>query len=221
MNKLFTTIFALAVSLATAAAHSQDIKGDVKAGEAKNAMCIGCHGIKGYQASFPEVYKVPMISGQSGKYIAAALQAYKKGDRKHPTMRGIAESLNDQDIADLSAYYEQHGVTAAAAPAARTAKTPSPAVAALLAKANCASCHGADFSKPIDPSYAKLGGQHADYLFVALKAYKVQNNPKVGRNNAIMAGMAGQYTNAELKQLANYLSSVEGDLKVVPQSKFR
>lgn len=221
MTKLFTTLFALAVSLVTAAAHSQDIKGDVKAGEAKNAMCIGCHGIKGYQASFPEVYKVPMISGQSGKYIAAALQAYKKGDRKHPTMRGIAESLNDQDIADLSAYYEQHGVTAAAAPAARTAKTPSPAVAALLAKANCASCHGADFSKPIDPSYPKLGGQHADYLFVALKAYKVENNPKVGRTNAIMAGMAKQYSNAELKQLANYLASVEGDLKVIPQSKFR
>jgi cytochrome c553 len=219
MNKLFTTIFALAVSLATAAAHSQDIKGDVKAGETKNAMCIGCHGIKGYQASFPEVYKVPMISGQSGKYIAAALQAYKKGERKHPTMRGLAESLNDQDIADLAAYYEQHGVSAA--PAARTAKTPSPAVAALLAKANCASCHGADFSKPIDPTYPKLGGQHADYLFVALKAYKVANNPKVGRNNAIMSGMAKQYTNAELKQLANYMASIEGDLKVVPQSKFR
>ncbi|MDO8373823.1 MAG: c-type cytochrome [Polaromonas sp.] len=221
MNKLFTTIFALAVSLATAAAHSQDIKGDVKAGETKNAMCIGCHGIKGYQASFPEVYKVPMISGQSGKYIAAALQAYKKGERKHPTMRGLAESLNDQDIADLAAYYEQHGVAAGAAPAARTVKTPTPAVAALLAKANCASCHGADFSKPIDPTYPKLGGQHADYLFVALKAYKVENNPKVGRGNAIMAGMAKQYTNAELKQLANYMASIEGDLKVVPQSKFR
>lgn len=220
MTKLFTTIFALAVSLATAAAHSQDIKGDVKAGESKNAMCIGCHGIKGYQASFPEVYKVPMISGQSGKYIASALHAYQKGDRKHPTMRGIAASLNDQDIADLAAYYEQHGVNPEA-PAAHNAKTPSPAVAALLAKANCASCHGADFSKPIDPSYPKLGGQHADYLFVALKSYKVENNPKVGRGNAIMAGMAKQYTNAELKQLANYLSTVEGDLKVVPQSKFR
>lgn len=221
MTKLFTTLFALAVSFVTVSAHSQDIKGDVKAGEAKNAMCIGCHGIKGYQASFPEVYKVPMISGQSAKYIDAALHAYKKGERKHPTMRGIAESLNDQDIADLAAYYAQHGVTEGAAAAARTAKTPSPAVAALLGKANCASCHGADFSKPIDPSYPKLGGQHADYLFVALKAYKVENNPKVGRGNAIMAGMAKQYTNAELKQLANYLSSVEGDLKVVPQSKFR
>ena len=221
MTKLFTTLFALAVSFVTVSAHSQDIKGDVKAGEAKNAMCIGCHGIKGYQASFPEVYKVPMISGQSAKYIDAALHAYKKGERKHPTMRGIADSLSDQDIADLAAYYAQHGVTEGAAAATRTAKTPSPAVAALLGKANCASCHGADFSKPIDPSYPKLGGQHADYLFVALKAYKVENNPKVGRGNAIMAGMAKQYTNAELKQLASYLSSVEGDLKVVPQSKFR
>lgn len=221
MTKLFTTLFALAVSLATAAAHSQDIKGDVKAGEAKNAMCIGCHGIKGYQASFPEVYKVPMISGQSAKYLSAALHAYKKGERKHPSMRGIADSLNDQDIADLSAYYSVHGVTEGSAPADRTVKQPSAAVTALLNKANCASCHGADFSKPIDPSYPKLGGQHADYLFVALKAYKVENNPKVGRNNAIMAGMAKQYSNAELKLLANYLASVDGDLKVVPQSKFR
>ena len=219
MNKLFTTIFALAVSLATAAAHSQDIKGDVKAGEAKNAMCIGCHGIKGYQASFPEVYKVPMISGQSAQYISAALHAYQKGDRKHPTMRGIADSLNDQDIADLSAYYSQHGVPAA--PATRTAKTPSPAVVALLNKANCVSCHGADFSKSIDPSYPKLAGQHADYLFVALKAYKMENNPKAGRSNAIMAGMAKQYTNAELKVLANYLSSLDGELKTVPESRFR
>ena len=221
MNKLFTTIFAVAVSFVTASAHSQDIKGDVKVGESKNAMCIGCHGIKGYQASFPEVYKVPMISGQSAKYIASALHAYKKGDRKHPTMRGITESLSDQDIADLAAYYSVHGVVEGAAPVARMAKMPSPAVAALLGKANCASCHGADFSQPIDPSYPKIGGQHADYLFVALKAYKVENNPKVGRGNAIMATMVKQYTNAELKQLANYLASVEGDLKVVPQSKFR
>ncbi len=220
MTKLFTTLFALAVSFVTVSAHSQDIKGDVKAGEGKIAMCIGCHGIKGYQASFPEVYKVPMISGQSAKYIAAALQAYKKGERKHPTMRGIADTLNDQDIADLSAYYSAHGADDAA-PAARTVKAPSPQVAALLNKANCASCHGADFSKPIDPTYPKLGGQHADYLFVALKAYKVDNNPKVGRSNAIMAGMAKQYTNAELKLLANYMASIEGDLKVVPQAKFR
>jgi cytochrome c553 len=219
MIKLFTTIFAVAVSFVTVTAQAQDIKGDAKAGETKNAMCIGCHGIKGYQASFPEVYKVPMISGQGAKYIVSALNAYKKGERKHPTMRGIAEALSDQDIADLAAHYSADGV--AAAPVAATVKEPSAAVLALLNKANCASCHGANFSKPIDPSYPKLAGQHADYLFVALKAYKTENNPKVGRGNAIMASMAKQYTNAELKQLAGYLSSVDGELKTIPQAKFR
>jgi len=221
MNKLFTTIFAVAVSSVTVASLAQEVKGDAKAGETKNAMCIGCHGIQGYQSSFPEVYKVPMISGQSAKYIASALNAYKKGERKHPTMRNIADSLTDQDIADLSAYYSTHGVVAGAELPAKPGKEPSAEVQALLNKANCASCHGANFNKPIDPSYPKIGGQHADYLFVALKSYKVENNPKVGRGNAIMAGMAKQYTNAELKQLANYLSSVEGELKVVPQGKFR
>ncbi|MGH8859307.1 MAG: c-type cytochrome, partial [Polaromonas sp.] len=199
MNKLFTTIFALAVSCVTASSLAQEAKGDAKAGQAKNAMCIGCHGIKGYQASFPEVYKVPMISGQGAKYIVAALNAYKKGERKHPTMRNIADSLTDQDMADLAAYYSAHGVVAGAELPAKPAKEPSAEVQALLNKTNCASCHGANFSKPIDPAYPKIGGQHADYLFVALKAYKTENNPKVGRGNAIMAGMAKQYTNAELK----------------------
>jgi cytochrome c553 len=115
MNKLFTTIFAVAVSCATASSLAQEIKGDAKAGETKNAMCIGCHGIKGYQASFPEVYKVPMISGQGAKYITAALNEYKKGDRKHPTMRAIADSLSDQDIADLAAHYSADGAVASAA----------------------------------------------------------------------------------------------------------
>ncbi|MES2912571.1 MAG: c-type cytochrome [Pseudomonadota bacterium] len=222
MNKLFTTIFAVAVAFATASGQAQDIKGDAKAGETKNAMCIGCHGIKGYQSSFPEIYKVPMISGQSAAYISAALHAYKKGERKYPSMRGIAESLTDQDIADLSAYYSASGVTAGAALPATASKQPSPAVQALLNKANCVSCHGANFSKPIDPTYPKIAGQHADYLFVALKAYKMDpSNAKVGRGNAIMAGMAKQYTNAELKAMAGYLSSLEGDLKTVPESRFR
>ena len=222
MNKLLTAFFSVAVSFVTASAMAQDMKGDAKAGESKNAMCIGCHGIKGYQASFPEVYKVPMISGQGAKYIVSSLNAYKKGERKHPTMRGVAEALSDQDMADLAAYYSASGVVAGFAPLAdKPSKEPSEKAKELLAKANCSSCHGANFSKPIDPSYPKLGGQHADYLLVALKSYKVENNAKVGRGNAIMAGMAKQYTNAELKILANYLSSIDGELKTVAQSRFR
>ncbi|MEY3461544.1 MAG: hypothetical protein RLZZ03_1197 [Pseudomonadota bacterium] len=220
MIKLFTTVFAVVVSLVTVTAQAQDIKGDAKAGQNINAMCIGCHGIKGYQASFPEVYKVPMISGQNAKYIVSALNAYKKGERKHPSMRGIAETLTDQNMADLAAYYSSHGVVEGQS-APKDVKAPNAQVTALLAKANCAACHGANFSMPIDPSYPKIGGQHADYLYVALKSYKNESNAIVGRGNAVMAGMAKQYSNAELKQLANYLASVQGDLKVAPQSIWR
>lgn len=79
--------------------------GNAEAGRNKISMCIGCHQIPGYKASFPRVYSVPKIGGQTAQYLENALLAYKKGDRSHPTMRGIAGSLSDQDIADLAAYY--------------------------------------------------------------------------------------------------------------------
>jgi cytochrome c553 len=92
------------------AAGAADIVANPKAAPNKIEQCIGCHGIPGYKATFPEVYQVPMIGGQSAKYIEAALNAYKKGDRTHPSMRGIAASLSDQDIADIAAYYAQQTV---------------------------------------------------------------------------------------------------------------
>lgn len=78
-------------------------------------MCTGCHSIPGYQASFPQVYRVPMIAGQHQDYIVAALQAYKKGERSHPTMRGIAQALTDEEINSLAAYYASIGTHAAPA----------------------------------------------------------------------------------------------------------
>jgi len=220
MKKLLSTIFALAAfGGATFAAQAQDIKASAAAGEKKAAMCIGCHGIPGYQASFPEVYRVPMIAGQGAQYIASALGQYKKGDRKHPTMRSIAASLSDQDIADLAAFYTAQAKSEP--PPATPASTPSPEVAELLKKGNCASCHGANFSTPIDPSYPKLAGQHSDYLYIALKEYQTDKNPQVGRNNAIMMGMARPFTHAEAKQLAAYIATLPGELKTVPQSRFR
>ncbi|MBM3397553.1 MAG: cytochrome c4 [Betaproteobacteria bacterium] len=219
MNKFLTSMFALAVASVTAVSvHAQEIKGDAKAGEQKIAMCIGCHGIQGYQASFPEVYRVPMISGQNAKYIVASLNAYKKGERKHPTMRGIADSLTEQDMADLASYYEQHGNIK---PATKAPKAPDAKVAALLQKGACISCHGDNFNKPIDPSYPKIAGQHKDYLFVALKSYKVENQATWGRSNGVMGGIAKQFTNAELKALSGYIASLEPEMKVIPQSRFR
>jgi cytochrome c553 len=188
--------------------------------EAKTAMCFGCHNIKGYQASFPEVYKVPMIAGQNAKYIAAALNAYKTGDRKHPTMRGVAESMTAQDITDISTFYENLGREERKAAADKPNREPSAHVAGLLQKANCASCHGANLSRPIDPSYPKIAGQYSDYLFQALKAYKMDNNHAVGRNNGIMGAIAKQFSNAELKAISEYIGSLEGEVATIPEPRF-
>jgi cytochrome c553 len=104
MKKLLV-LLALAGCASVAAA--ADVVGNPKAAAGKIEMCIGCHGIPEYKGSFPEVYRVPMIGGQSAKYIESALNAYRKGDRKHPSMNGIAKSLSDQDIADVAAFYSQ------------------------------------------------------------------------------------------------------------------
>ena len=79
--------------------------GDAAAGSQKTQMCVGCHGIPGWRTAFPEVYKVPKLGGQHEAYLAKALQQYRSGARSHPSMRAIATSLSDKDIADLAAYY--------------------------------------------------------------------------------------------------------------------
>jgi len=234
MNLLFNAFLALVVACVTTLAHSQTTApatapaqqqtaapaaGAVSI-EAKVAMCMGCHNIRGYQASFPEVYKVPMIAGQSAKYIAAALTAYKNGDRKHPTMRGIATTLTDQDIASIAAYYESLPKDEVKPLPEKQPHEPNSQVAGLLQKAACVSCHGSNFSKPIDPSYPKIAGQHPDYVFAALKAYKTENNPAVGRNNGIMGAIAKQFSNNELKALATYVGSLDSELRVHPESRF-
>jgi len=79
------------------------------------SMCIGCHAIPGYQASFPTVYRVPKIGGQGQAYIEAALKAYRQGARNHPSMTAVARGLSDQQITSLAEYYASRGNELAAA----------------------------------------------------------------------------------------------------------
>lgn len=90
---------------AAGAAMAQEPKGDAQAAKKKIAVCEGCHGIPGYRTAYPTVYHVPLLGGQQAGYLFKALQAYRSGERNHPSMRGIAASLSDQDMADLAAYY--------------------------------------------------------------------------------------------------------------------
>lgn len=108
MSKTVPLICALALALLVPAltlAQTPAPTGTAAAGATKNSMCTGCHGIVGWRTAYPEVYKVPKIGGQHRDYIIKALMEYKNGERSHPTMRAIATSLSEQDMADLAAYY--------------------------------------------------------------------------------------------------------------------
>ncbi|MBU3621591.1 cytochrome c [Polynucleobacter sp. CS-Odin-A6] len=86
---------------------------------------------------------------------------------------------------------------------------------ALVEKGNCASCHGVGLNAPILPVYPKLAGQHADYLYYALRAYKVGNsNPQFGRNNAIMASQVLNWTDADMQDIAAYIATLPGNFVV-------
>ncbi|WP_114689680.1 c-type cytochrome [Polynucleobacter necessarius] len=86
---------------------------------------------------------------------------------------------------------------------------------ALVEKANCASCHGAWLNAPILPAYPKLAGQYSDYVYYALKAYKVGNgNALYGRNNAVMGSQVQNFSGADLQDIAAYIASLPGNFVI-------
>jgi cytochrome c553 len=107
MNKTFLVTPVVAALLAAPMAQAQAVAGDPSRGREKVQMCQGCHGIEGWRTAFPEVYRVPRLAGQHEAYLVRALQAYKNGDRSHPSMKAIAATLSDADMADVAAYYAQ------------------------------------------------------------------------------------------------------------------
>jgi cytochrome c553 len=103
---LSRTVVAIGLGLALCASLPLEAAdGNPQAGQQKSRMCEGCHGIVGYRTAYPVVYEVPKLGGQNAAYIVKALQDYRSGARKHPSMDAIAGSLSEQDMADLAAYY--------------------------------------------------------------------------------------------------------------------
>ena len=88
---------------APVAAAPAALVGDAASGKQLTYTCQGCHGVTGYKNAYPN-YHVPRIGGQSSQYLVNALNEYKQGKRKHPTMQAQAQSFSEQDIADIAAF---------------------------------------------------------------------------------------------------------------------
>ncbi len=68
----------------------------------------------------------------------------------------------------------------------------------------CKACHGPDGNSP-SPAFPILAGQHADYLYIALKEYK-----SGVRKNAIMGAQATPLSEQDMKDLAAFYASQSG-----------
>jgi cytochrome c553 len=78
---------------------------------------------------------------------------------------------------------------------------------------NCAACHGPNLNQPVSGEYPKLAGQHATYIYWALRQYQMGNgNPNFGRSNAIMAAQVQNLSQSDLKDIAAYIESLNGSL---------
>jgi cytochrome c553 len=110
------------------------------------------------------------------------------------------------------------GALCAATLAAMLALNPAHAADAANGKVladthNCAACHGVGLNKPVSPEYPKLAGQHADYIYWALRQYQMGvGNPHLGRSNPIMQAQVQSLSQSDMRDLAAYIESLSGDL---------
>lgn len=191
-------IFGFGLSIAHA-------EGDPIEGKRKFYTCEGCHSVVGYTNTYP-TYHVPRIGGQHPGYVISSLQAYKEGERKHGSMQGNADNLNDQDMADIAAYVSKFRGMNSSNPISG-----NPAAGRSKSSA-CASCHAEDGNSE-NPMFPRLAGQYESYLIRALSEYK-----SGARANPMMMGFASMLSEEDIKDVAAYYASQKRGL-TIPQDR--
>lgn len=155
--------------------------------------CTACHGADGISSN----PAWPSLAGQRSAYLVEAVKAYQTGARDNAMMAGIAKGLSDADAQKVAAHYE---ALKRAIPAVGVANKE---IGAGKARASaCAACHGAS-GVSSNPAWPSLAGQHRDYLVAALAAYKSGS-----RKNDVMAGVAKDLSDADVRALAGYYASL-------------
>ncbi|MEE7627388.1 c-type cytochrome [Methylobacter sp. Wu8] len=216
-KKLQVLSISLALTSATSILHAE---GNINAGKQKAESCASCHGENGNSM----VATFPKLAQQHSSYLEQQLRSFKDGSRNDPMMSAMAQTLNDADIADISAYYAAQKVSENTLPVL-AADDEKPAgnkdVQAIIAQGSdlyrngnlksevsaCIACHGpfGEGNKPA--SFPALKSQHADYLIKALTDFKSgarSNNPE-----NIMHMIAKKMTDEEIKAVSYRISMMK------------
>jgi cytochrome c553 len=209
MSRLAFIIIFLSLSASFAAVAVQDsvLLGDPVAGKAKSEVCTACHGVDGNSPT--PIW--PKIAGLSQSYILSQLLEYQKGDkgsRNDPTMYSIVQNFNQQDLADLAAYFSSQEMTIG------TAQQNLVALGQQIYRGGnilsgvpaCAACHGATGTGNSLAKFPRLGGQNSAYIVDQLTKFKTMarhNDP-----NSMMENIAGRLTDKEIEAVASYVSGL-------------
>ncbi len=229
MKNIITLSLVLGAASLVSAQAKEPLKGNAEAGQTKAAVCMGCHGPNGTGTN-PDW---PRLAGQGEKYLLKQLQQFKSGERKDMVMAPQVAILNEQDMADLAAFF------AAQKPhydVIGTAKDKN-VTEELIAKGEalyrggdlergitaCAACHG-PAGRGVEPSlYPAISGQYAKYVAKQLKDFRlganiheqvstVDINTLVYRendNSRMMRDNATKLTDKDIEALANYIQGLQ------------
>ena len=79
--------------------------------------------------------------------------------------------------------------------------------AKLYADKTCNACHGPAGNKPLMPDYPKIAGQNAKYI--EKQMLDIKSGARANGNSAAMKGVMEIVSEADIKQLAEYVSKLK------------
>jgi cytochrome c553 len=179
--------------------------GNKDAGQAKSAVCMGCHGMDGNSVN-PEW---PNLASQHSSYVIKQIRHFKAGDRNNPLMMPMAMTLSDQDTEDLAAYFTAQPLK----PTGETEPAKLKLGQSLYRGGNpatgvpaCSGCHGPDGAGNPGAAFPRIGGQHAVYAALQLRAYK--SGARATDPNGTMRTVASKLSEQEIDAVASYLQGM-------------
>lgn len=171
-------------------------------------QCAACHGVDGNAAA--PIY--PKLAGQHAEYLYKQLKNFTvlpgadKAERENAVMAGFSAMLSDQDMRDVSAYFEKQTIEPGVATNKELLKLGQQIYRGGIASKNvpaCAGCHSPN-GAGIPAQYPRLGGQHADYTAVQLEAFRAET-----RNNSVqMTVISARLSDKEIKAVSDYIAGL-------------
>ncbi|AIL59347.1 c-type cytochrome [Pseudomonas alkylphenolica] len=204
MNKLLVSLL-LTLGVTGAANAAEPIKGDAAAGQAKTAVCGACHNPDGNSLA----PNFPKLAGQGEKYLEKQLHDIKSGKRTVLEMTGMLANFNDQDMADIAAYFaSQKGSVGAADPKlverGRALFNGGDIEKGLPA---CTGCHSPNGAGIALAGFPHLGGQHSQYVAKQLTDFREGNRTNDG-DVTTMRTIAAKLSNKDIEALSSYIQGL-------------